>query len=66
MFNLTAFFQENVAAKKIRRLLRTIENYQILRNYSQPFKQTTTDEIVGFVAALWKVNYGGKKDIRDK
>ena len=34
-----------------------MENYQILRNYSQPFKQTTTDEIVGFVAALWKVNY---------
>ena len=32
-----------------------VENYKILNNYSQPFKQSTTDEIVGFVAALTKV-----------
>ena len=58
LFNLIFSFQLDVASKRIRRLLRTVENYQILRNYSQPFKQTTTDEIVGFIAALRKVKSG--------
>ena len=48
-------------AQKIGRLFSVVENYQILNNYSQPFKQSTTDEIVGFVAALAKV---GKPKIR--
>ena len=39
-------------AQKIGRLFSVVENYQILNNYSQPFKQSTTDEIIGFVAAL--------------
>jgi len=32
-----------------------VENYKILDNYSQPLKQSTTEEIVGFVAALTKL-----------
>lgn len=43
-------------AQKIGKLFSVVENYKILNNYSQPFKQSTTDEIVGFVAALTKVN----------
>ena len=42
-------------AQKIGKLFTLVENYKILNNYSQPFKQSTTDEIVGFVAALTKV-----------
>ena len=53
---LNHFFRQAAAdAQKIGRLFSVVENYQILNNYSQPFKQSTTDEIVGFVAALTKV-----------
>jgi len=33
-----------------------VEEFDLLSSYSQPFKQTTADEIVGFIAALSKVN----------
>ena len=48
-------------AQKIGKLFSVVENYKILNNYSQPFKQSTTDEIVGFVAALTKVGFYQKK-----
>ena len=54
MLNLI-LIQAAADAQKIGRLFSVVENYQILNNYSQPFKQSTTDEIVGFVAALTKV-----------
>ena len=49
--------QATANAQKIGRLFSVVENYKILSNYSQPFKQSTTDEIVGFVAALTKVTW---------
>ena len=49
-------FQAAAEGQKIGSLFSLVENYKILDNYSQPFKQSTTDEIVGFVAALTKVN----------
>ena len=48
--------QAAAAAQKIGKLFSVVENYKILHNYSQPFKQSTTDEMVGFVAALTKVH----------
>ena len=50
-------------AQKIGKLFSVVENYKILSNYSQPFKQSTTDEIVGFVAALTKVGFIKRNDI---
>ena len=50
-------------AQKIGKLFSVVENYKILNNYSQPFKQSTTDEIVGFVAALTKVGFIKRNDI---
>ena len=47
--------QAAAEGQKIGKLFSLVENYKILANYSQPFKQSTTDEIVGFVAALTKV-----------
>jgi hypothetical protein len=33
------------------------ERFSLLSAYSQPYKQTTADEIVGFIAALNKVTF---------
>ena len=52
---VTIIFQAAAEGQKIGSLFSLVENYKILDNYSQPFKQSTTDEIVGFVAALTKV-----------
>ena len=52
---LTMIFQTAAEGQKIGSLFSLVENYKILANYSQPLKQSTTDEIVGFVAALTKV-----------
>ena len=53
MLNLI-LIQAAADSQKIGRLFSVVENYQILINYSQPFSQSTNDEIVGFVAALTK------------
>ena len=49
-------FQAAAEGQKIGKLFSLVENYKILANYSQPLKQSTTDEIVGFVAALTKAS----------
>ena len=64
-FAITWYFDCQAAAdaQKIGKLFSVVENYKILNNYSQPFKQSTTDEIVGFVAALTKVGFIKRNDI---
>lgn len=57
--------QATANAQKIGRLFSVVENYKILNNYSQPFKQSTTDEIVGFVAALTKMIPGHAAEQQD-
>ena len=48
--------QAAAEGRKIGKLFSLVENYRILANFSQPLKQSTTDEIVGFVAALTKAS----------
>ena len=52
-------------------MLEVVERFDLLRDYSQPFKQITADEIVGLVAAITKVLYanirkrqGGEAGVR--
>ena len=47
--------QAVASSQRIGRLFQLVETYAILANYSQPFAQSTSQEMVGFVAALGKV-----------
>ncbi|XP_023320293.1 membrane metallo-endopeptidase-like 1 isoform X2 [Eurytemora carolleeae] len=46
--------QNAAESHSIGNLINLVEEFDLLSSYSQPFKQTTADEIVGFIAALSK------------
>ena len=49
--------QRRSEAHSIGNIFSCIEEYKLLQRYSQPFKQATADEIVGFIAAVLKVSF---------